>query len=94
MWYLLEPKRFILFGSSHFQEEEDMANEKNHDLMEDKDAPFSRTTRYRLRNREENPLKFFKIGRRIYYSRAHWEELLRNSEKRPAKVSSEERTNR
>lgn len=50
------------------------------DLIEEKNAPFARTTLWRLRNREVNPLRYFKIGRRIYYSRKHIEEFLRNSE--------------
>lgn len=51
-------------------------------LIEDKDAPFSRSTRWRLR--ESGLLPFYKIGRRIYYAREHLEELLRKCEQRRA----------
>jgi hypothetical protein len=61
---------------------------KSFDLIEEKNAPFSRTTLWRLRNRRVNPLKCFKVGRRIYYSRRHIEEFLRNSEEiRPGAIA-------
>jgi hypothetical protein len=47
-------------------------------LIEDKDAPFSRTTRWRLR--ERGLLPFLQIGRRIYYKPEHFEKLFKSCE--------------
>ena len=49
-------------------------------LIEEKDMPFSRTTLYRLRNRKVNPLPYYRIGRRVYYSREHLDFLLKSCE--------------
>lgn len=65
-------------------------SDKVPELIEDKDVPLSRTTKWRLRNRKVNPLRHFKIGRRIYYSREHIEELLRSSERGNSEGRSKE----
>jgi hypothetical protein len=52
------------------------------ELIEEKDMPFPRTTLYRLRNRVDNPLPHYRIGRRIYYSKEHLDSLLKSCEHR------------
>ena len=51
-----------------------------HDLIKEKDMPFSRTTLWRLRTRKVNPLPYYRVGRRIFYSKGHLEALLKSCE--------------
>lgn len=46
------------------------------ELIEDKDVPLARTTKWRLRKR--GVLHYLRIGRRIYYTRENLSQLLRN----------------
>lgn len=55
-------------------------NELKCNLIEEKDMPFPRTTLWRLRNRAVNPLPYYRVGRRIYYSKEHLESLLKGCE--------------
>jgi hypothetical protein len=57
-------------------------NEETTQLIKEKDMPFPRTTLYRLRNRPDNPLPHYRIGRRIYHSKEHLESLLKSCENR------------
>jgi hypothetical protein len=47
-------------------------------IIEEKNAPFPRTTLWRLRKAGQLP--FYRIGRRIYYSPAHLQSLLKACE--------------
>jgi hypothetical protein len=57
-------------------------NEAVIELIEDKNVPLARTTKWRLRKR--GLLPYLQIGRRVYYKREHLEEMTRNCEHREA----------
>lgn len=55
-------------------------NNRSVGLIKQKDAPFPRTTLWRLRKAGQLP--FYRIGRRIYYSAEHLAALLSSCEVR------------
>jgi hypothetical protein len=65
-------------------------SEHKANLIEEKDMPFPRTTLYRLRNRKINPLPYYRVGRRIYYSQEHLDALLKSCEQFSNEQSEEE----